>query len=173
VLAEWTAQGSGDEPLYQAPLHEHAEDEAWYVLEGTLAIRVGDDVHLISAGGAVIVPGGTAHTFWNPRPDPARYLLVVGARTFALIQASMKPMTLALLTCGSHTSPTAPHSSAEPLIIPARKPRSSSALLGFPERPDSQATLLKNWRMSAANRSGTSMAAKWPPWGSSAQCVTL
>ena len=40
-----------------------------------------------SAGGAVIVPGGTAHTFWNPRPDPARYLLIMGADTFALIQA--------------------------------------------------------------------------------------
>jgi len=25
--------------------------------------------------------------FWNPRPDPARYVLVMGARTFALIQA--------------------------------------------------------------------------------------
>jgi mannose-6-phosphate isomerase-like protein (cupin superfamily) len=35
VLAEWTAEGStGDKPLYQAPLHEHSEDEAWYVLEG-------------------------------------------------------------------------------------------------------------------------------------------
>ncbi len=70
VLAEWTATGSaGGEPLYQAPLHEHPEDEAWYVLEGLLAVRVGEQVHQISAGGAVMVPGGTAHTFWNPRPD--------------------------------------------------------------------------------------------------------
>jgi mannose-6-phosphate isomerase-like protein (cupin superfamily) len=88
VLAEWTAQGStGDEPLYQAPLHKHPEDEAWYVLEGTLRVRAGDDVHEIPAGGAVIVPGGTPHTFWNPRPEQARYLLVMGASTFALIQA--------------------------------------------------------------------------------------
>ena len=88
VLAEWTAQGSaGSEPLYQAPLHKHSEDEAWYVLEGTLRVRAGEDVHEIPAGGAVIVPGGTAHTFWNPRPDPARYLLVMGASTYALIQA--------------------------------------------------------------------------------------
>jgi mannose-6-phosphate isomerase-like protein (cupin superfamily) len=88
VLAEWTAPGSAaGEPVYQAPLHEHPADEAWYVLEGMLAVRVGEEVHEIPAGGAVIVPGGTAHTFWNPRPDPARYLLVMGARTFALIQA--------------------------------------------------------------------------------------
>jgi mannose-6-phosphate isomerase-like protein (cupin superfamily) len=88
VLAEWTAQGStSDKPTYQAPLHKHPEDEAWYVLDGTLAVRVGEDVHQVSAGGAVIVPGGTTHTFWNPRPDPARYVLIMGARTFALIQA--------------------------------------------------------------------------------------
>ena len=55
-------------PVYQAPLHAHPEDEAWYVLEGTLAVRAGEHVHQVSAGGAVIVPGGTAHTFWNPRP---------------------------------------------------------------------------------------------------------
>jgi mannose-6-phosphate isomerase-like protein (cupin superfamily) len=88
ALAQWSAQGSaGDEPAYQAPLHKHPEDEAWYVLEGTLRVRAGEDVHEIPAGGAVIVPGGTAHTFWNPRPDPARYLLIMGARTYALIQA--------------------------------------------------------------------------------------
>ena len=50
----------------------------------------GDDLRtqrraFISARGRV--PGGTAHTFWNPRLDPARYVLVMGARTFALIQA--------------------------------------------------------------------------------------
>ena len=35
----------------------------------------------------MIVPGGTAHTFWNPRPDPVRYLLIMGVQTFALVQA--------------------------------------------------------------------------------------
>lgn len=58
--------GGSDEPVYQAPLHAQPEHEAWYVLEGTLAVRVGDHVHQVSAGGAVIVPGGTAHIFWNP-----------------------------------------------------------------------------------------------------------
>jgi len=88
VLAEWTAQGStGETPLYQAPLHAHPEDEAWYVLEGSLCIRVGDDHSEIEAGGAVIVPGGTAHTFWNPGADPTRYVLVMGPQTYALVQA--------------------------------------------------------------------------------------
>jgi mannose-6-phosphate isomerase-like protein (cupin superfamily) len=88
VLAEWTAQAAtGDTPLYQAPLHSHGEDEAWYVLSGALCVRVGDAHTQIGPGGAVIVPGGTAHTYWNPRPEPARYVLVMGARTYALIQA--------------------------------------------------------------------------------------
>jgi mannose-6-phosphate isomerase-like protein (cupin superfamily) len=88
VLAEWTADGAtGEEPVYQAPLHKHPEDEAWYVLDGTLRVRVGEQVEEVTAGGAVVVPGGTAHTFWNPHPEPARYLLIMGAQTYELIQA--------------------------------------------------------------------------------------
>jgi mannose-6-phosphate isomerase-like protein (cupin superfamily) len=88
VLAEWTADGAtGDQPEYQAPLHRHEEDEAWYVLDGTLRVRVGDVDVEATKGGAVIVPGGTPHTFYNPTRDPTRYVLVMGARTWALVQA--------------------------------------------------------------------------------------
>ncbi len=88
VLAEWEAEGSlGDERLYQVPLHRHAEDEAWYVLEGSLGVRFGDEEVEVPAGGALIVPGGLPHTFWNSRTEPARYLLVMGAKTNALINA--------------------------------------------------------------------------------------
>ncbi len=88
VLAEWEAAGSPDgERRYEAPLHRHTEDEAWYVLEGTLAVRIGDEEVEVPAGGAAIVPGGTVHTYRNPRPEPARYLLVMGAKTNALIGA--------------------------------------------------------------------------------------
>jgi mannose-6-phosphate isomerase-like protein (cupin superfamily) len=88
VLAEWTAEGSPDgAPSYQAPLHAHPEAEAWYVLEGVLGVRVGDEDVELAAGGAVVVPGGTPHTFWNRHPEPARYVLVMGARTYALVQA--------------------------------------------------------------------------------------
>ena len=88
VLAQWTAQGNpGGDPLYQAPLHLHEDDEAWYVLQGALCVRAGDEVLEIKAGGAAVVPGATAHTYWNPAAEPARYVLVMGARTYALIQA--------------------------------------------------------------------------------------
>ena len=92
VIAEWTAEaGDGPQPLYQAPLHRHEDDEAWYVLAGVLRVRIGDDVVEVPAGGAAIVPGGTAHTYWNPGPEPARYLLVMGVRTYELIQAIHAP----------------------------------------------------------------------------------
>jgi hypothetical protein len=41
----------------------------------------------VPAGGAVIVPRGTPHTYWNPRPEPTRYLLVIKPRLSALIAA--------------------------------------------------------------------------------------
>ncbi|MGZ4201487.1 MAG: cupin domain-containing protein [Thermoleophilaceae bacterium] len=89
VLVEWRAQaGGGDPPPYIAPLHVHrADDEAWYVLEGTLAFRLGEDEFEVEAGGAAVAPRGTPHTFWNPRPEPARYLLAMTPRIKGLIDA--------------------------------------------------------------------------------------
>jgi hypothetical protein len=34
----------------------------------------------------VFVPRGTPHTYWNPGPGPVRYLLVMTANIFGLIQ---------------------------------------------------------------------------------------
>ena len=39
------------------------------------------------AGSAVLVPAGTPHTFWNPTADPARYLIIMTANIYQLIQA--------------------------------------------------------------------------------------
>jgi mannose-6-phosphate isomerase-like protein (cupin superfamily) len=89
VVAEWSDPGGGsDPPLYVAPLHvHHDDDEAWYVLEGTLAVRLdGRDVE-VPAGGAVIAPRGTPHTYWNPRPGPLRYLLVMTPQISRMIEA--------------------------------------------------------------------------------------
>jgi mannose-6-phosphate isomerase-like protein (cupin superfamily) len=93
VLVEWTDPGGGtNPPTYIAPLHaHHSEDEAWYVLEGTLAFRLGDEEVTAAAGAAVLAPAGTTHTYWNPRPEPARYILAMGPRTHALIEAIHAP----------------------------------------------------------------------------------
>lgn len=87
VIAEWTDEGGGHEPpLFIAPPHiHHRDDEAWYVLEGTLRVRVDDEIHELSAGSGVLAPRGTVHTFWNPRPEPVRYLIVMTANIQAII----------------------------------------------------------------------------------------
>jgi mannose-6-phosphate isomerase-like protein (cupin superfamily) len=89
VLVERTDTGGGtDPPTYIAPLHSHrSEDEAWYVLAGTLALRLGDEELTVRKGATVLAPAGTIHTYWNPRPEPARYILAMGPRTYALTQA--------------------------------------------------------------------------------------
>jgi uncharacterized cupin superfamily protein len=93
VLAEWRDPGGApDPPRYIAPLHiHHSDDEAWYVLDGALRFRLGDDEIEAPAGGAVIAARGTPHTYWNPRPEPARYLLVMTTRIAALIDALHTP----------------------------------------------------------------------------------
>jgi mannose-6-phosphate isomerase-like protein (cupin superfamily) len=101
VIAEWRDPGGPPGPLRLiAPPHLHrSDDEAWYVLEGALRVRVGKEVVEAGAGAAVFVPRGTPHTYWNPGPDPARYLLVMTANIYRLIQEihGMKERTPAAL----------------------------------------------------------------------------
>src|SRR5258708_5089090 len=88
VIAEWQdAGGVSAQPRWIAPLHLHrSDDEAWYVLEGTLRVKLGnDEVELRTASG-VLVPRGTPHTYWNPGPDRVRYLLIMTSNTYQLIQ---------------------------------------------------------------------------------------
>ncbi len=88
VIAEWRDPGGPPgPPRLIAPLHLHrGDDEAWYVLEGTLQVRVGKEVVEAKAGSAVFVPHGTPHTYWNPGPGLVRYLLVMTANIYRLIQ---------------------------------------------------------------------------------------
>jgi mannose-6-phosphate isomerase-like protein (cupin superfamily) len=88
LLAEWTEPGrQPGPPQLVAPLHmHHRDDEAWYVLEGTLRFRLGDREVDAPAGAAVFGPHGVPHTFWNPEPEPARYLLVMTPDTLRLIE---------------------------------------------------------------------------------------
>ena len=94
VLTEAIDPGGGtDPPSFIAPLHTHdRDDEAWYVLEGVLAFRVAESDVEVPAGGAIVVPRGTAHTFWNPSPEPARYLIVMTATIHRLVVALHDPV---------------------------------------------------------------------------------
>jgi mannose-6-phosphate isomerase-like protein (cupin superfamily) len=86
VIAEWRdAGGPALPPRLIAPPHLHrSDDEAWYVLEGALCVQDGDAVTEARAGTCVFVPRGRVHTYWNP--GPVRYLLVMSAGIYRLIQ---------------------------------------------------------------------------------------
>jgi len=89
VVAEWRDPGGPPgPPRLIAPLHlHHTDDEAWYVLEGTLHVQAGDRVVETRAGACVLVPKGTPHSYWNPGPNAARYLLIMTPNIYRLIQA--------------------------------------------------------------------------------------
>lgn len=89
VVAEWTDGGGGqDPPLLIAPRHRHLYDEEWwYVLDGELAFELEGHVQRASTGTAVVVPPGTIHTWWNPRPEPCRYLIIMPRRIAELVDA--------------------------------------------------------------------------------------
>ncbi|HEX2839235.1 MAG TPA: cupin domain-containing protein [Phycisphaerales bacterium] len=60
------------------PLHVHArEDEAFWVLEGTVSFIVGGTVIEAKAGSCVFGPRGTPHTFRNRTNVWAKMLLIV------------------------------------------------------------------------------------------------
>jgi mannose-6-phosphate isomerase-like protein (cupin superfamily) len=88
VIAEWRDPGGPPgPPRLIAPPHLHrSDDEAWYVLEGTLRVQVGKEEVEARAGSAVFVPRGTPHSYWNPGPNPVRYLLVMTSNIYRLIQ---------------------------------------------------------------------------------------
>ena len=88
VVAEWQDAGAPPgPPRWIAPLHLHRnDDEAWYVLEGTLCVKMGDEDVELRAGCGVLVPRGTPHTYWNPSPERVRYLLIMAPRIHRLIQ---------------------------------------------------------------------------------------
>lgn len=60
-----------------APLHVHHHlDDTWYILDGEMLVRCGDDTHLVGAGHWVSMPRGVPHTFRVVGEHDARILLV-------------------------------------------------------------------------------------------------
>jgi mannose-6-phosphate isomerase-like protein (cupin superfamily) len=59
-----------------APISTHRHEEAFYVLEGELTVRVGQRKIVAPVGSFVVVPRGMVHQPSNPGPLPTRVLLV-------------------------------------------------------------------------------------------------
>ncbi len=76
ALAEGTFAAKSPGP----PRHRHDWDEAFYVLDGKLAITVGDEVLIAWPGDFVLAPAGTRHTFAPHGDEPARFLAMFGTR---------------------------------------------------------------------------------------------
>lgn len=53
-----TKMAAGEMP----PLHVHDEDEAFYVVEGSLTIHIGGETRRLEAGGSALAPKGVPHT---------------------------------------------------------------------------------------------------------------
>ena len=58
------------------PLHKHAFDEAFYVLEGELTVLVDGRLGSVGAGELAFAPGGVPHTLANRGSEPVRFLIV-------------------------------------------------------------------------------------------------
>ncbi|MEA2783891.1 MAG: hypothetical protein QOK29_5523 [Rhodospirillaceae bacterium] len=57
------------------PPHVHDRlHDMFYVLEGSLTMRLGDEERAVGAGTFVCVPPGVVHTFSNPGAAPVRFL---------------------------------------------------------------------------------------------------
>jgi quercetin dioxygenase-like cupin family protein len=57
------------------PLHRHThEAEAFYLLDGTLTYRAGDDTHHLEPGSFIYLPLGVPHAFRITGTEPARFL---------------------------------------------------------------------------------------------------
>ncbi len=60
-----------------APLHVHDNlDDTWYILDGDMVVRCGDDISTVGAGDWVSMPRGVPHTFRVVGDREARILLV-------------------------------------------------------------------------------------------------
>ncbi len=59
------------------PQHIHkAEDEAFYVLEGEVDVKRGEETLHAPTGAFVLVPRGTTHTLWSTGSTPAKILAI-------------------------------------------------------------------------------------------------
>jgi mannose-6-phosphate isomerase-like protein (cupin superfamily) len=69
--------------------HSHAEDDVFYVIEGTMSVLV-DDTWIDAARGAfVLVPAGVTHDFENRTNEPAGMLNISAPGDFEGNMASI------------------------------------------------------------------------------------
>lgn len=80
----WALFESTIEPHFAGfKAHTHQRmTEAFYILEGTLDVRLGETQQEAKPGALIVVPPGVRHTYSNPSDVPARYLLLTSPGGF-------------------------------------------------------------------------------------------
>ena len=79
----WSLVELKEMPGYHTNLHRHNHtDEAFYVMEGVLTVRINDMLSDYPAGSYVLIPRGTAHAQGNRGKLPARILLTMSPGGF-------------------------------------------------------------------------------------------
>jgi len=58
------------------PHYHHGRDEIFYVLDGELALRIGDEIHTARAGTFAFIPRETIHGFHNASQESATLLVI-------------------------------------------------------------------------------------------------
>src|SRR5688572_16109607 len=65
-------------PGYKTNWHRHNNsEETFYVLEGTLTVKLGDKTHHLTAGSYVFIARGTPHAQGNLTDKPVRFITTV------------------------------------------------------------------------------------------------
>ena len=77
-VVEWVSEPGISGP----PLHIHATDEAFYVVEGTFGFLAGERTFQGGAGAFVFVPKGLEHTYWNEGNTPSKMLITISPPGF-------------------------------------------------------------------------------------------
>jgi quercetin dioxygenase-like cupin family protein len=76
-LIEGTIAGDGP------PAHIHkSEEEAFYILEGEVNVKIGEQTIRGTAGSFVLIPRGTVHTFSTVGTEPAKVLAIISPAGF-------------------------------------------------------------------------------------------
>jgi quercetin dioxygenase-like cupin family protein len=77
-VVEWVSEPGISGP----PLHIHATDEAFYVVEGTFGFLAGERTFEGGAGAFVFVPKGLEHTYWNEAQTSSKMLITISPSGF-------------------------------------------------------------------------------------------
>ena len=67
----------------------HAEEEAFYVLEGEVNVKVGERAIRAAAGAFVLIPRGTVHALWNVGATPRKLLIITSPAGFEQLVAEL------------------------------------------------------------------------------------